>query len=97
MRKEKALQIVGVVIFLAVTTLTYGVVTPVNKTTNSSLDAVTSKITNMSTNTSTNTLTNTTNTTDDTTSRLTKDYHILTAIAVGLVIAIVAVFFIGFW
>ena len=55
MRKEKTLQIVGVVIFLAVTTLTYGVVTPVNKTTNSSLDAVTSKITNMSTNTSTNT------------------------------------------
>jgi hypothetical protein len=93
MRKEKALQIVGVVIFLAVTTLTYGVVTPVNKTTNASLDAVTSKITNMSTNTSTNT----TNTTDDTTSPLTKDYHILTAIAVGLVIAIVAVFFIGFW
>jgi hypothetical protein len=94
MRKEKALQIVGVVIFLAVTTLTYGVVTPVNKTTNASLDAVTSKITNMSTNTSINT---STNTTDDTTSRLTKDYHILTAIAVGLVIAIVAVFFIGFW
>lgn len=92
MRKENALQIIGIATFLIATSLTYGIVTPVHNTTNSSLDALTTKITNITTNT-----TNTTNTTDDTTSRMANDYHIMIAIAVGVVIAIVVVFFIGFW
>jgi hypothetical protein len=91
MRKEQALQLIGIAIFIIVTSLTYGIVTPVNNTlSNNSLVAVTNHITD-----TTNT-TNTTNTTDDT-SRIANNYHIMTAIAVGGVIAIVIVFLIGFW
>ena len=89
MNKEQVLSIIGIAIFLIVTSLTYGIVAPVNKTTtNSSLIAITNEITN--------TTNNTTNTIDDT-SRLTKNYHIMIAITAGVVIAIVAVFFLGYF
>jgi hypothetical protein len=103
MRKESALQLIGIAIFIIVTSLTYGVVTPVNNTiSNNSLVAVTNhitnttNITNATNTTSTTSTTSTTNTTDDT-SRLANNYHIITAIAVGGVMAIVIVFLIGFW
>jgi hypothetical protein len=52
--KEQVLSLIGIAIFLIVTSLTYGIVTPLNQTTNNSLVAMTNKITNT---------TNTTNTT----------------------------------
>jgi hypothetical protein len=72
-----------------VTLLTYGIVTPVNQTTNNSLVVMTNQITNTTTN-------NTTNATDDT-SRLTKNYHIMIAITAGVVIAILAIFLLTSW
>jgi hypothetical protein len=97
MRKESALQLIGIAIFIIVTSLTYGVVTPVNNTiSNNSLVAVTNHITNTTNITNATNATSTTNTTDDT-SRLANNYHIITAIAVGGVMAIVIVFLIGFW
>lgn len=92
MRKESALQIIGIAIFLITTTFTYGIVTPVHKNA-TSLEAVTDKITDSSENMTTNT---TVTPTDDT-GRLISNYRILIAIAVGLVITIVAVFLVGFW
>lgn len=89
MKKEQILSLLGIAIFLIVTTLTYGIVTPVKQTTtNTSLIAVTNDITN--------TTNNTTNAIDNN-SRLTNDYHIMIAITAGVVIAIVAVFIVGFW
>jgi hypothetical protein len=97
MRKEQALQLIGIAIFIIVTSLTYGIVTPVNNTiSNNSLVAVTNQITNTTNTTNATNETNTINTTDDT-SRLANNYHIMTAIAVGGVIAIVIVFLLGFW
>jgi hypothetical protein len=97
MRKEQALQLIGIAIFIIVTSLTYGIVTPVNNTiSNNSLVAVTNHITDTTNTTNATNATNTTNTTDDS-SRLANNYHIMTAIAVGGVIAIVIVFLIGFW
>lgn len=97
MRKEQALQLIGIAIFIIVTSLTYGIVTPVNNTiSNNSLVAVTNHITNTTNTTNETNETNTINTTDDT-SRLANNYHIMTAIAVGGVIAIVIVFLLGFW
>lgn len=97
MRKEQALQLIGIAIFIIVTSLTYGIVTPVNNTiSNNSLVAVTNHITNTTNTTNETNETNTINTTDDT-SRLANNYHIMTAITVGGVIAIVIVFLIGFW
>ena len=63
---------------------------------NNSLVAVTNQITNTTNTTNATNETNTINTTDDT-SRLANNYHIMTAIAVGVVIAIVIVFLLGFW
>jgi hypothetical protein len=97
MRKENALQLIGIAIFLIVTTLTYGIVTPVSDIKDTSLETVTNKITNTTANTTANTTTNTTTNLVDDTSRIANNYHILTAIAVGVVIAIVIVFFLGFW
>ena len=58
MRKEQALQLIGIAIFIIVTSLTYGIVTPVNNTiSNNSLVAVTNQITN-TTNTTNTTLVN---------------------------------------
>jgi hypothetical protein len=73
----------GVVLFLIVTSLTYGVVAPLNKTTNDTMETITS------------TMTNTTNTTNITVvvSPITNFYHIITAITTGGVIAMLAVFF----
>jgi len=89
MQKEQVLSLIGIAIFLIVTSLTYGIVTPVNQTTtNNSLVTLTNEITN--------TTNNTTNTIDDT-SRLTKNYHIMIAITAGVVIAIVAIFFLTSW
>jgi hypothetical protein len=92
MRKEIVLQLIGIAIFLIATTLTYGIVTPVQKNA-TSLESVTDKITN----TTGNTTTNVTETPIDGTSRLINNYHILIAIVAGLVIAIVIVFLLGFW
>ena len=89
MKKEQFLQFIGIAVFLIVTLLTYGIVTPVKQATNNSLVTMTNEITNTTTN-------NTTNMTDDT-SRLTKNYHIMIAITAGVVIAIVAIFFLTSW
>lgn len=97
MEKEKALQLIGIAVFLIVTTLTYGIVTPVSKTTDTSMEAVTNKITNTTINTTANTTANTTTNPIDDTSQIAKNYHVLTAITIGGVIAIVIVFFLGFW
>lgn len=89
MQKEQILSLIGVAIFLIVTTVTYGIVTPVKQsTTNSSLITVTNEITNA---------TNDTSNTTAATTRLTKDYQIMTAIVSGIVIAIVGVFILGYW
>ena len=89
MKKEQVLSLIGIAIFLIVTSLTYGIVTPVNQTTtNNSLVTLTNEITN--------TTNNTTNTIDDT-SRLTKNYHLMIAITAGVVITIVAIFFLTSW
>jgi hypothetical protein len=89
MKKEQFLQLIGIAIFLIVTSLTYGIVTPVKQTTtNTSLVAVTNEITN--------TTNNTTNSVDDN-SQLTDNYHIIIAITAGVVIALVTVFLIGSW
>jgi tetrahydromethanopterin S-methyltransferase subunit B len=92
MRREHVLQLIGIAIFLIATTLTYGIVIPVQKNV-TSLEAITDKITN----TTENTTTNTTATPIDDTSRFANDYRIMTAIAAGFVIAIVIVFLLGFW
>jgi hypothetical protein len=55
--KEQILSFIGIAIFLIVTSLTYGIVTPVNQTTNNSLVTLTSQITN-TTNTTNTTLVN---------------------------------------
>lgn len=91
MKKEQFLQLIGIAIFLIVTSLTYGIVTPVSDTKNISLEAVTNKIINTTANTTANT------TTIDDTSQLTKDYRTMIAITAGLVIAIVSVFFLGYF
>ena len=46
MNKEQILSFIGIAIFLIVTSLTYGIVTPENQTTNNSLVTLTSQITN---------------------------------------------------
>ena len=100
MRKENALQLIGIAVFLIATTLTYGIVTPVHKNA-TALEAVTDKITDKTENTAINTTenmtTNTTATPRDDAGRLTNNYRILIAIATGVVITIVAVFLVGFW
>lgn len=88
MKKEKTLQIIGIAVFLIVTLLTYGVVTPVSET-KTSQDLEKSKVTN--------TTTNTTNISEDSNIRLENDYRIMTAIAAGAVFSIIIVFLIGFW
>lgn len=88
MKKEKTLQIIGIAVFLIVTLLTYGVVTPVSET-KTSQDLEKSKVTN--------TTTNTTNISEDSNIRLENDYRIITAIAAGAVLSIIIVFLIGFW
>jgi len=105
MTTEHILQLIGIAIFLIITSLTYGIMTPVNEKTNTLLEAVTTKITNITANTTANittnatinTTTNTTTNTIDDTSRLTNNYRIMTAITVGGVIAIVIIFFLGSW
>lgn len=89
MKKEQFLQFIGIAVFLIVTLLTYGIVAPVKQTTNNSLVTITNEITNTTTN-------NTTNMTDDT-SQLTKNYHIMIAITAGVVMAMVAIFFLTSW
>lgn len=90
MKKDQILSLLVFAIFLIVTSLTYGIVTPVNQTTsNSSLVAVTNEITN---NTS-NDISNTTATTIP----ITNDYRIMIAITAGVVIAIVAIFLLKYW
>lgn len=88
MKKEKTLQIIGIAVFLIVTLLTYGVVTPVSET-KTSQDLEKSKVTN--------TTTNTTNISEDSNIRLENNYRIMTAIAAGAVLSIIIVFLIGFW
>lgn len=92
MKKENSLQLIGITAFLVISILTYGVVTPVSETKTTSFENVTNKITS-----TTNTTTNTTADSIDDTSRIANNYHILTAITAGVVIAIVIVFFLGFW
>lgn len=88
MKKEKTLQIIGIAVFLIVTLLTYGVVTPVSET-KTSQDLEKSKVTN--------TTTNTTNISEDSNIRLENNYRLMTAIAAGAVLSIIIVFLIGFW
>jgi hypothetical protein len=89
MEKEQILSLIGVAVFLIVTSLTYGIVTPTSQTTNTSLVTVTNEITNIAANNTTNPV--------DNDSQLTKDYRIVIAITAGVVIAIVAVFLLGYW
>lgn len=90
MKKEQILSLIGIAAFLIVTSLTYGIVTPFNETTtNNSLITITNDITNTTQN-------NTTNTTHDA-GRLTNNYRIMIAITAGIVIAILAIFYLTSW
>ncbi len=77
--QQKLQLIIGVMIFLITTTLTYCIVVPTRET-NTTADILTNKMTNISTNTTSNN------------NPLTNFYHITTSITVGGVIGIVTVF-----
>jgi len=89
MKTERLLMLIGIAIFLIVTSQTYFFVSPVNNTTGTALDRSTSEITSTTTNTTTNT---TANTIGDN-SIITSIYRILTATATGGVIAALAIYF----
>jgi hypothetical protein len=96
MKTDPILQLIGLAIFLIVTSQTYYVIVPLNKTSNTSLEAVATKITDTTTDT-TNTTTNTTiNTTTNAIvdiNLIKNNYRIITSIIAGGVIAIVALYF----
>jgi hypothetical protein len=89
MKTERLLMLIGIAIFLIVTSQTYFFVSPVNNTTGTALDKSTSEITSATTNTTANT---TANTIGDN-SIITSFYRVLTAIATGGVIAALAIYF----
>lgn len=80
MKTERLLQLIGVALFLIITLQTYAIVTPVNDTTNTSQDNLTS-------------ITSTTATTTGDNNIIANIYRAITAIATGGVIAPLAVFF----
>ena len=81
MKTERLLQLIGIAIFIIVTSQTYVIVSPVNNITNTSQDKSTSGITST-----------TANTIGDN-SILTNIYRTTTAIATGGVIVVLAIHF----
>lgn len=81
MKTERLLQLIGIVIFLIVTSQTYVIVSPVNNITNTSQDN------------STNGMTSTTANTIGDNSIIINIYRTTTAIATGGVIAVLAIHF----
>jgi hypothetical protein len=81
MKTERLLQLIGIAIFLIVTSLTYGIVSPVDNITNTLQEKSTSGITST-----------TANTIGDN-SIITNTYRTTTAIATGGVIAVLAIHF----
>jgi hypothetical protein len=78
-------MLIGIAIFLIVTSQTYFFVSPINNTTSTALDKSTNEITSATTNTTANTVGDN--------SIITSIYRILTAIATGGVIAALAIYF----
>jgi hypothetical protein len=81
MKNKRLLLVIGIAMFLSITSLTYFSVTPVNNTTNTTLQELTSGTTNT-----------TENTTNDN-STITNVYRTMTALITGIVFSAVAMFF----
>jgi hypothetical protein len=92
MKINPILQLIGIAIFLIVTSQTYYVMVPLNKTSNTSLEAVATKITNATNITTNTTIDSSTNTSVDI-NLIKNNYRIITSIIAGGVIAIVALYF----
>lgn len=84
-KQKQAFQLLSIAIFFIVTTLTYGIVTPVKSTTDVSFQTVPGA--------SANTTTNTTASMSDNTSQLGSIYQLLTAVTTGGIVAVIVVFF----